>query len=124
WISSCRWCAERHAALRSAAGQGAAASCARNPPPRKGKPMPFADNQPLAGCRVVERSRSVAAAYAGKLLAAMGARVLMLEPEEGSALRRAPPWLEGTQDSALFAYLSLGKRSSICALGSAEGQAE
>ena len=29
---------------------------------------------PLAGCRVLERSRTVAAAYAGRLLAAMGRR--------------------------------------------------
>lgn len=86
--------------------------------------MPSVDNQPLAGCRVIERSRSVAAAYAGKLLAAMGARVVMLEPEEGSALRRAPPWLEGAQESALFAYLSVGKRSSVCDLRSADGQAD
>ena len=86
--------------------------------------MPSVDNQPLAGCRVIERSRSVAAAYAGKLLAAMGARVVLLEPEEGSALRRAPPWLEDTQESALFAYLSVGKRSSVCDLRSPQGQAE
>lgn len=86
--------------------------------------MPSVDNQPLAGCRVIERSRSVAAAYAGKLLAAMGARVVMLEPEEGSALRRAPPWLEGTQESALFAYLSVGKRSCVCDLRTPEGQAD
>lgn len=86
--------------------------------------MPSVDNQPLAGCRVIERSRSVAAAYAGKLLAAMGARVVLLEPEDGSALRRAPPWLEGTQESALFAYLSVGKRSSVCDLRTPEGQAD
>lgn len=86
--------------------------------------MSSVDNQPLAGCRVVERSRSVAAAYAGKLLAAMGASVVMLEPEGGSALRRAPPWLEGAQESALFAYLSVGKRSRVCDLQGAAGQAE
>ncbi len=86
--------------------------------------MPSVDNQPLAGCRVIERSRSVAAAYAGKLLAAMGARVVLLEPEDGSALRRAPPWLEGSQESALFAYLSVGKRSSICDLRTPQGQAD
>ena len=56
-------------------------------------------SQPLSGCRVVERSRTVAAAYAGRLLAAMGADVLMLE--QGG-------------ESALFAYLSVGKRSLVC----------
>ena len=61
---------------------------------------------PLAGCRVLEHSRTVAAAYAGRLLAAMGATVVMVEPPEGSPLRTAPPLLSGTGQSALFAYLS------------------
>ncbi|MDB6157817.1 MAG: Acyl-CoA transferase [Gammaproteobacteria bacterium] len=39
---------------------------------------------PLAGCRVIEHSRTVAAAYAGRLLAAVGATVVMVEPLEGS----------------------------------------
>lgn len=68
---------------------------------------------PLTGCRVVERSRTVAAAYAGRLLAAMGADVVMLEPSEGSPLRRVAPLLEGSGESALFAYLSVGKRSLV-----------
>lgn len=68
---------------------------------------------PLSGCRVIEHSRTVAAAYAGRLLAAMGAEVIMLEPAQGSVLRKAPPFLDGTGDSALFAYLSLGKRSMV-----------
>ncbi|MBB3181407.1 CoA transferase [Variovorax sp. Sphag1AA] len=80
-------------------------------------------DQPLAGCRVVERSRSVAAAYAGRLLAAMGAEVVMLEPEHGSILRHAPPLLEDGGDSALFAYLSVGKRSLVCNPHTAAGQA-
>ena len=79
-------------------------------------------DQPLAGCRVVERSRSVAAAYAGRLLAAMGARVVMLEPEGGSALRHAPPWLEGSGESALFAYLAVGKRSLVCDPATPQGR--
>ena len=77
---------------------------------------------PLAGCRVIEHSRTVAAAYAGRLLAAMGASVVMLEPPEGSPLRTAPPLLDGTRQSALFAYLAAGKGSLICDLLSPEGQ--
>jgi crotonobetainyl-CoA:carnitine CoA-transferase CaiB-like acyl-CoA transferase len=77
---------------------------------------------PLTGCRVVEHSRTVAAAYAGRLLAAMGATVVMAEPPEGSPLRSAPPMLEGTGQSALFAFLSSGKRSLVCDLLSSEGQ--
>ena len=84
--------------------------------------VPGAD-QPLAGCRVVELSRSVAAAYAGRLLAAMGARVVMLEPPLGSPLRQAPPVLEDSGDSALFAYLAVGKRSLVCNLHTGAGQA-
>ncbi|MEQ5817745.1 CoA transferase, partial [Marinobacter sp. NFXS11] len=76
---------------------------------------------PLAGCYVVERSRSVAAAYAGRLLATLGATVVMLEPEQGSVLRKAAPLLEdGT--SALFSYLAAGKRSLVCDLETEAGQ--
>jgi crotonobetainyl-CoA:carnitine CoA-transferase CaiB-like acyl-CoA transferase len=77
---------------------------------------------PLMGCRVVEHSRTVAAAYAGRLLAAMGATVVMVEPLEGSPLRTAPPLLDGAAQSALFAFLSAGKRSLACDLLSPEGQ--
>jgi crotonobetainyl-CoA:carnitine CoA-transferase CaiB-like acyl-CoA transferase len=77
---------------------------------------------PLAGCRVIEHSRTVAAAYAGRLLAAMGATVVMAEPPEGSPLRAAPPLLDETGHSALFAYLSSGKRSLVCDLLCAPGQ--
>lgn len=77
---------------------------------------------PLAGCRVIEHSRTVAAAYAGRLLAAVGATVVMVEPLEGSPLRTAPPLLDGTSHSALFAFLASGKRSVVCDLLSPEGQ--
>ena len=76
---------------------------------------------PLAGCYIVERSRSVAAAYAGRLLATLGATVVMLEPEQGSELREAAPLLEdGT--SALFNYLAAGKQSLLCDLETEAGQ--
>lgn len=83
---------------------------------------PVQGSLPLAGCRVIERSRNVAAAYAGRLLASMGATVVMLEPPEGSPLRRAPPLLNETGHSALFAFLALDKRSLVCDLASTEGQ--
>lgn len=82
------------------------------------------ESLPLAGCRVIEVSRSAAAAYAGRLLATLGASVLMLEPDGGSPLRQAPPLTNGDSgESALFAYLSVGKRSSICELASGTGRA-
>jgi crotonobetainyl-CoA:carnitine CoA-transferase CaiB-like acyl-CoA transferase len=77
---------------------------------------------PLSGFRVLENSRTVAAAYAGRLLAAMGAQVLMLEPPTGSPLRSAPPMLEGTIHSALFAFLAAGKGSLIGDLTCAAGR--
>jgi crotonobetainyl-CoA:carnitine CoA-transferase CaiB-like acyl-CoA transferase len=82
-----------------------------------------ADTLPLAGCRVLERSRTVAAAYAGRLLAAMGAEVVMLEPEAGSPLRKAAPLLDDTGESALFSYLAVGKRSLVCPLSTPPGRA-
>jgi len=76
---------------------------------------------PLAGCHIVERSHSVAAAYAGRLLATLGATVVMLEPEEGSPLRQAAPLLDD-ETSALFSYLAAGKRSLLCDLETGDGQ--
>lgn len=80
------------------------------------------DGLPLAGCRVIENSRTVAAAYAGRLLVAMGATVVMIEPPEGSRLRRAPPMIGGSPHSALFASLAPGKRSLVCDLLTPSGQ--
>jgi crotonobetainyl-CoA:carnitine CoA-transferase CaiB-like acyl-CoA transferase len=85
--------------------------------------LPQSAALPLSGCRVLERSRTVAAAYAGRLLAAMGARVVMLEPPGGSPLRKAAPLLEDTAESALFAYLCVGKRSLVCDSASPAGRA-
>ncbi|MFI0474109.1 CoA transferase, partial [Halomonas sp. HMF6819] len=77
---------------------------------------------PLAGCYIVERSQNVAAAYAGRLLATLGATVVMLEPPQGSCLRNASPLLkDGT--SALFSYLAAGKHSKICDLQTDQGRA-
>jgi len=84
---------------------------------------PSAGGSPLAGCRVLERSRTAAAAYAGRLLAAMGAQVVMIEPESGSPLRQAAPLLDDTGESALFAYLAVGKRSLVCDLATEAGRA-
>jgi crotonobetainyl-CoA:carnitine CoA-transferase CaiB-like acyl-CoA transferase len=78
--------------------------------------------RPLTGCRVVEHSRTVAAAYAGRLLAALGATVVTIEPPAGSPLRTAPPLLDESGHSALFAYLCAGKRSLMCDLLAPAGQ--
>ncbi|MES2530491.1 MAG: CoA transferase [Pseudomonadota bacterium] len=76
---------------------------------------PAAANAPLAGIRVLERSRGVAGAYAGRLLSTLGAETILLEDHDGSPLRREPPMLQaGRGTSAVFAYLAAGKRSLRC----------
>jgi hypothetical protein len=52
---------------------------------------------PLDGIRVVELS-SEFGAYAGKLLADMGARVILVEPPDGDATRAYPPFVQDTPD--------------------------
>jgi crotonobetainyl-CoA:carnitine CoA-transferase CaiB-like acyl-CoA transferase len=80
---------------------------------------------PLSGIRCVECTTGVAAAYAGRLLAAMGAEAILIEPQGGSPLRREPPFLGRQSDeSALFAYLSAGKRAVSLELETAQGASE
>lgn len=70
----------------------------------------------LAGVTVLDLSQDIAGAYATKLLAELGADVLMLEPAGGSSLRRAPPWARVRADaegSLLFQYLGASKRSAL-----------
>ena len=73
---------------------------------------------PLTGLRIVVRASGVAAAYGARLLSAMGAEAILAEPAQGSPLRREPPFLPGSEVSALFAYLAAGMRSAV-----AEGDA-
>lgn len=82
-------------------------------------------NAPLAGFTVIEHAEGVAASYAGRMLAVMGASVIKVEPpREGSALRRSEPLLtREPAASALFHYLNVGKQFATCELKSAEGRA-
>ena len=75
--------------------------------------MPDAANTPLSDLRVVVRASGVAAAYAGRLLGTMGAEMILLEPPAGSQLRWEPPFIAGTDVSALFAYHTAGMRSLV-----------
>ena len=62
--------------------------------------------------------------YCGKLLAFMGADVVLVEPPEGSPVRKTGPLakdIEGTEKSLLFAYLNTGKKSITLDLYSKEG---
>ncbi len=66
----------------------------------------------LSDLRVLDLSDHVSGAYAARLLATAGARVTLLEPTAGSALRSRPPLLTSTEPprSAAFEYLSAWKR--------------
>jgi crotonobetainyl-CoA:carnitine CoA-transferase CaiB-like acyl-CoA transferase len=71
----------------------------------------------LGGYTVVELTSGVAGAYATKLFADAGADVIVIEPVEGSGLRRVTRsgrLPEGASDGPLFQWLSAGKR---CAVG-------
>lgn len=86
--------------------------------------MPTGSSAPLGGVVAVVCASGVAAAYAGRLLSVMGAETILLEPPQGSALRREPPFIgNGECVSALFAYLAAGARSFVCDLESADGRA-
>jgi len=67
----------------------------------------------LSGIRVLEIGDGFAVAYAGKLLAELGADVVKLEPAAGDAARRAGPYLDNRYDhdaGGLFVYLNTNKR--------------
>ncbi len=66
---------------------------------------------PFAELVVVELAGSVAGSYAGKLFADLGARVIIIEPPEGSPLRAEGEPL-GTSSTA-FAALNTGKQSLV-----------
>lgn len=68
----------------------------------------------LDDLRVVEISRLSAAAFAGRLCADAGAKVLLIEPPTGHPLRKEGPFLGDAQDpetSAAHLHINAGKRS-------------
>jgi crotonobetainyl-CoA:carnitine CoA-transferase CaiB-like acyl-CoA transferase len=68
---------------------------------------------PLAGIAVVECGQGVAAAYAGKLLAMLGADVVKVEPPGGDSTRYRGPYFGDAADidlSGLFLYLNADKK--------------
>jgi crotonobetainyl-CoA:carnitine CoA-transferase CaiB-like acyl-CoA transferase len=82
--------------------------------------------QALAGVRVLECGEMVAAAYATKLLADLGAEVIKIETPDGDAARRRGPFAGGTphpERSGLHLYLNTNKRSVALDLGQPRGRA-
>ncbi len=69
---------------------------------------------PLAELRVLELGSGIAGAFCGKLLAAFGAEVTLVEPPAGAACRRLGPFAgdrPSTEGSLPFLYLNTGKLS-------------
>ena len=78
----------------------------------------------LAGIRVLDLTTNYAA-YAGRLLADLGADVVRVEPPEGSPLRRLAPCQTGPTGAPLsfaHAFLDAGKRSVTLDLMTASGR--
>jgi len=76
-------------------------------------------SMPLSGVRVVELADKVE--MCGRLLADLGADVVLVEPPEGSPSRRRPPLVDG--ESLYFATHNANKRSVRADLGTQAGRA-
>lgn len=78
---------------------------------------------PLAGIKVADFSRVLAGPHATMILADMGADVIKIESPEGDGTRQWSPPTNAVGQSTYFAGVNRGKRSVVCDLRSAEGQA-
>ena len=79
----------------------------------------------LAGVRVIECGHMVAAAYATKLMADLGAEVIKIEAPGGDMARARGPFPGGTshpEKSGLFLYLNTNKRGVTLDLRTPQGQ--
>lgn len=83
---------------------------------------------PLAGLRILEITGIEAVAYAGTLLAQLGADVAKVEPPGGDAVRFRPPLLTSADGSAAtsvaFEFLNAGKSSLVLNPADPESVAE
>ncbi len=80
----------------------------------------------LDGLRVLEVGDTVAVAFCGKILADLGADVVMVEPPGGRQLRQLPPHHDGCPESSrsvLHTWLSANKRSITLRVSDAQDKA-
>ena len=75
---------------------------------------------PLAGIRVLEIGHYTTAPVASRLLAALGAEVIKVEPPDGEAVRRWPPARNG--QGVFFTFQNADKRSLALDMASEEGR--
>lgn len=87
--------------------------------------MTSTDPLPLDDLVAIELGETIAAAYAGKLLADLGATVIRVDALGGGALFRSEPLVgrdaQGLKVSAAWLHLNRGKQSATCALDTAGG---
>src|SRR2546427_6482645 len=79
----------------------------------------------LEGFRIVECGDMVAAAYAAKLMADMGAEVIKIEDPVGDTARQRGPFpgkIPHSEKSGLFLYLNTNKRGITLNLEDQRGQ--
>lgn len=76
--------------------------------------------QPLAGIRVLEIGHYTTAPAAARLLAALGAEVIKVEPPEGEAVRRWPPSRHG--QGLFFTFQNADKKSLALDMTSTAGR--
>ena len=79
----------------------------------------------LDGMTVLEDGGGIAASYAGKLLADLGADVIKVEPPSGDVVRRKPPFpadAPARERSGLHLFLDTNKRSVTLNPESAAGR--
>ncbi len=89
------------------------------------EPDAAAQTAALSGMTVLEDGGGIAAAYAGKLLADLGAEVIKVERLGGDEVRRKPPFpsdAPGPERSGLHLFLDTNKRSLTLDLESAAGR--
>jgi len=81
---------------------------------------------PLEGVKVLELAEGVAGPFAGKMMGAMGADVIKVEPPgRGDAARAFPPFLDDAphpETSGLFLYLNTNKRGVTLDLAHPSGR--
>ena len=82
--------------------------------------------QALPGLRILDLSDSIGGAYCTRLLADLGADVLLVEPPDGHPLRRTGPFpgdVSHPEKSGLFLHFCANKRSVVLDLATPEGRA-
>jgi crotonobetainyl-CoA:carnitine CoA-transferase CaiB-like acyl-CoA transferase len=84
------------------------------------------ESEPLRGVRVLDFTQGIAGPFATKLMGALGADVIKVEPPGlGDSARSLPPFLQDDphpEKSGLFLYLNTNKRSITLDMHTADGQ--